>query len=186
MSAFTVNGTKGEQPRSRNSRGTSLSSAHLGGTRHNAARRSRAGRRSAHRREQRRQNGGRNREAVRHASGDHRSDRGGTEELVPVYGHALPMRITRSVAVLQKPRRPGCGQNVQVVEFTRIYVCIIQVRNSAYKERARLVDETSAEYGSVRPSTRFARMRLFPFQSHDDLAGCAWPSPRPPVFRGVT
>ena len=146
MSAFTVNGTKGEQPRRRSSHGTSLSSTHLGGTRHNAARRGCAGRRSAHRREQRRQNRGRNREAVRHASGDHRSDRGGTEELVPVYGHALPMRITRSVAVLQKPRRPGCGQNVQVVEFTRIYAWIIQSRNSAYKERARLTKR-----GSRRP-----------------------------------
>lgn len=158
----------------------------MASTRRSPARHGRTGRRSAHRREQRRYNGGRNRETVRHDSGDHRSDRGGTEELVPVYGHALPMRITRSVTVLQKPRRPGCGQNVQVVEFTRIYMCIIQVRNSAFKERARLMDNRSAEQGSARPSTRFACVRLFPFQWHGDLARCAWPLPRPPVFRGVT
>lgn len=98
-----------------------------------------ASRRSAHRREQRRRNRRLNRSAVRHARGDRRSDRGLLEELVPFYGHALPMRIAHPVAVLREQRRPGCGQNTQVVEFTRIYAWIIQVRNSAYKERARLV-----------------------------------------------
>ena len=97
-----------------------------------------ARRRSAHRREQRRRNRGLNRTAVRHARGGRRSDRGLLEELVPLYGHALPMRIAHPVAVLREPRRPGCGQNTQVVVFTRIYAWIIQVRNSAYKERARL------------------------------------------------
>ena len=99
-----------------------------------------ASRRSALQREQRRRNRGLNRTRVRHARGGRLSDRRLLEELVPFYGHALPMRIAHPVAVLREPRRPGCGQNTQVVEFTRIYAWIIQVRNSAYKERARLHD----------------------------------------------
>ena len=149
-----------------------------------------ASRRSAHRREQRRRNRGLNRSAVRHARGDRRSDRGLLEELVPFYGHALPMRIAHPVAVLQEQRRPGCGQNTQVVEFTRIYAWIIQVRNSAYKERARLhhrdVVDRCDEHRKVRPSTRSVRVRLFAVQPHDDLSGCARSTPRTPVLLGVT
>jgi hypothetical protein len=59
-----------------------------------------ASRRSAHRREQRRRNRGLNRTAARHAKGGRRSDRGLFKELVPLYGHALPMRIAHPVAVL--------------------------------------------------------------------------------------
>jgi hypothetical protein len=89
---------------------------------------------------------------------------------VPFYGHALPMRIAHPVAVLREPRRPGCGQNTQVVEFTRIYAWIIQVRNSAYKERARLHQRNPKSDAEIRPSTRSLRVRLFAFQLHDDLS----------------
>ena len=64
------------------------------------------------------------------------------------------------------PRFRGCGHHAQVVVVSRIYALIIPTRNSAYKERARLLhafDDFHTYHVTVTRATF-----VFPRRSHDD------------------